>query len=74
MRESLRKPFHHCNFNLDLFNLRLNDPKEYQRKLAENAEKLSAKKNLILSKIDWKSYFVFILNCNMADEIADSHS
>ena len=61
-------------FNFDFSSLQSADPKEYQRKLAENAEKLSAKKNLILSKIDWKSYFVFILNCNITDEIADSHS
>ena len=39
------------------------------RKLARN---FPAEKSLILSTPDWKSYFTFILNHNMSDEIAES--
>ena len=49
-----------CNVNAKL-----------KQKLIQNAEKLSAKNTLILSKSDWKSYFSFIINHNMSDEIAE---
>ena len=43
------------------------------KSLREAANNLSAKNSLILSTTDWKSYFAFIINHNMSDEIAESH-
>ena len=44
------------------------------QRLREEAINFSATKTLILTTPDWKSYFCFIINHNMSDEIVEAHS